>query len=123
MAKGTSKSAGRTPECPEAVGEYRRYGARAVARRTTGTGDPDQAAPLGRDDPHLRIHGPRTGLVERPLPGNGHGGCGRRLGETHRWKHRQGAPGRPHCTSPVYRADLQPMDLRALAGRAWSELD
>ena len=26
----------------------------------------------------------------------GHGGCGRRLGETHRWKHRQGAPGRPH---------------------------
>ena len=37
-----------------------------------------------------------TGLVERPLPGNGHAGCGRRLGETHRWKHRQGAPGRPH---------------------------
>jgi transposase len=34
--------------------------------------------------------------VERPLPGNGHGGCGGRLGETHRWKHRQGAPGRPH---------------------------
>jgi len=30
------------------------------------------------------------------LPGNGHGGCGGRLGETHRWKHRQGAPGRPH---------------------------
>ena len=25
-----------------------------------------------------------------------HGGCGRRLGETHRWKHRQGGPGRPH---------------------------
>ena len=39
---------------------------------------------------------PTAGLVERPLPGNGHGGCGRRLGETHRWKHRQGAPGRPH---------------------------
>jgi transposase len=36
------------------------------------------------------------GLVERPLPGNGHGGCGGRLGETHRRKHRQGAPGRPH---------------------------
>src|SRR6187401_2732548 len=101
MAKGTSKSAGRTLECPEAVGEYRRYGAGAVARRATGTGDPDQAAPLGRDDPHLRIHGPRKGLVERPLPGNGHGGCGRRLGETHRWKHRQGAPGRPHrSTAP-----------------------
>lgn len=28
--------------------------------------------------------------------GNGHGGCGRRLGETHQWKHRQGAPSRPH---------------------------
>ena len=48
-----------------------------------------------------------TGLVERPLPGNGHGGCGRRLGETHRWKHRQGAPGRPHrcrCGRPPGRA-------------------
>jgi len=30
------------------------------------------------------------------LPGNRHAGFGRRLGETHRWKHRQGAPGRPH---------------------------
>ncbi len=30
------------------------------------------------------------------MRGNAHGGCGRRLGETHRWKHRQGAPGRPH---------------------------
>ena len=30
------------------------------------------------------------------MPGNGHAGCGRRLGETHRWKHRKGAPGRPH---------------------------
>ena len=28
--------------------------------------------------------------------GNGHAGCGRRLGEIHRWKHRQGAPSRPH---------------------------
>ena len=37
-----------------------------------------------------------TGLVESPLPGNRHAGFGRRLGETHRWKHRQGAPGRPH---------------------------
>ncbi len=25
-----------------------------------------------------------------------HGGFGRRLGETHRWQHRQGAPSRPH---------------------------
>jgi transposase len=34
--------------------------------------------------------------VESPVPGNRHAGFGRRLGETHRWKHRQGAPGRPH---------------------------
>ena len=44
----------------------------------------------------MRIHTPMAGLVERPVLGNGHAGCGRRLGETHRWKHRQGAPGRPH---------------------------
>jgi hypothetical protein len=30
------------------------------------------------------------------VPGNGHAGFGRRPGETHRWQHRQGAPGRPH---------------------------
>jgi hypothetical protein len=36
------------------------------------------------------------GLVERPLRGDAHGGCGRRSGETHRQKRRQGAPGRPH---------------------------
>jgi transposase len=30
------------------------------------------------------------------VPGNRHAGFGRRLGETHRGKHRQGAPGRPH---------------------------
>jgi transposase len=44
----------------------------------------------------MTSHTTHTGLVERPLPGNGHGGCGRRLGETHRRKRRQGAPGRPH---------------------------
>jgi transposase len=48
----------------------------------------------------MTSHTTHTGLVERPLPGNGHGGCGRRLGETHRWKHRQGAPGRPHYYLP-----------------------
>ena len=30
------------------------------------------------------------------MRGDAHGGCGRRLGETHRRKRRQGAPGRPH---------------------------
>ncbi len=30
------------------------------------------------------------------MPGDGHAGFGRRLGETHRWQHRQGAPSRPH---------------------------
>ena len=44
----------------------------------------------------MRTTPAQTGLVERPLLGNGHGGCGRRPGETHRWKHRHGAPGRPH---------------------------
>ena len=57
----------------------------------------------------MRTTPAETGLVERPLPGNGHGGCGRRLGETHRWKHRQGAPGRPHA---------YPGMLLALAGTA-----
>ena len=43
-----------------------------------------------------KLHRCVTGLVERPVLGDGHAGCGRRLGETHRWRHRQGAPGRPH---------------------------
>ncbi|WP_370260938.1 TOPRIM nucleotidyl transferase/hydrolase domain-containing protein [Streptomyces sp. V4I8] len=30
------------------------------------------------------------------MPGDGHAGFGRRLGETHWWKHQQGAPSRPH---------------------------
>jgi transposase len=45
--------------------------------------------------------------VERPVLGNGHAGSrGRRLGETHRWKHRQGAPGRPH----FYLLEAQQLD-------------
>lgn len=36
------------------------------------------------------------GLVEHPLRGNAHDGCGRRLGETHRRKRRRAPPGRPH---------------------------
>ena len=69
-------------------GEHRRIGARAVSGGATGTGDSGQAGPSGR-------RRPTAGLVERPLPGNGHGGCGGGRGN-HRWKHRQGAPGRPH---------------------------
>ncbi|WP_456340896.1 group II intron reverse transcriptase/maturase [Streptomyces mirabilis] len=44
------------------------------------------------------------GLVERPVPGDGHAGCGRRSGETHWWQHQQGAPGRPHnlCADPAF---------------------
>jgi hypothetical protein len=30
------------------------------------------------------------------VPGNAHAGFGRRPGETHRWQHPQGAPGRLH---------------------------
>ena len=82
------------------VGEYRRIRSWCCCAPSDGYGRSRPSCTVGRDDPHLRIHGPRTGLVERPLPGNGHGGCGRRLGETHRWKHRQGAPGRPHGLRP-----------------------
>jgi hypothetical protein len=46
-----------------------------------------------RGQPQHEDHTTRNGLVERPLPGNGHGGCGRRLGETHRRKTPAGRPG------------------------------
>ena len=112
MAKGASKSAGRTLGCPEVVaGEHRRIGAHAVSGGATSTGDSGQAAPLGRPRP-------TAGLVERPLPGNGHGGCGRRLGETHRWKHRQGAPGRPHSCAPRRRSSSASQAWRGGAVRA-----
>jgi hypothetical protein len=39
---------------------------------------------------------PVTGPVESPVLCEGHAGFGRRLGETHRWKHQRGAPSRPH---------------------------
>jgi hypothetical protein len=70
---------------------------RRCAPHATDTGE--QRSQLRRRPRDEEPHDPLTGLVERPLPGNGHGGCGRRLGETHRWKHRQGAPGRPHGVS------------------------
>src|SRR5512135_1493022 len=62
-------------------------------------------------DEHRRAscYGKRARLVRRGAVGKGpgqlaprrrptlpHGGFGRRHGETHQWKHRQGAPGRPH---------------------------
>lgn len=46
MAKGASKSAADVPEDQEDVGEYRRVGDRAADGGTSGTEDPDQAAPL-----------------------------------------------------------------------------
>ena len=67
---------------------------RRCAPRATDTGE--QRSRLRGRPRHEEPHAPMTGLVESPLPGNGHAGFGRRLGETHRWKHRQGAPGRPH---------------------------
>src|SRR5258707_4994665 len=42
----------------------------------------------------------RTGLGERPVPGEGHAGCGKRYGETGRSKDRNRAPGRFHQGSP-----------------------
>lgn len=44
VAKGTSKSAGKTLECLEAAGEYRRIRARAISGGATSTGDPDQSS-------------------------------------------------------------------------------
>ena len=46
-----------------------------------------------RDEDHTQA---QTGLVERPVPGNGHAGCGKRPGETDRSKDRNRAPGRLH---------------------------
>jgi transposase len=60
------------------------------------------------------------GLVERPVPGNGHAGCGRRLGETHWWKHRKGAPSRPHfyCLEEVMEVWLlNAAHMKAVPGR------
>jgi len=57
MAKGASKPAAEGLEDREVIaGEHRRTGARHLRGGATGTGDPDQAAPL------------ETGLVERPVP-------------------------------------------------------
>lgn len=44
--------------------------------------------------------------MESPLPRDGHGGFGRRLGETHRRQRRQGAPGRPHYPTDAQAAEL-----------------
>ncbi|WP_276082661.1 transposase [Nonomuraea thailandensis] len=45
--QGASKSAVRMLECQEDAGEYRRAGAGLAQGRAPGTGDPDQAAPVG----------------------------------------------------------------------------
>ncbi len=48
-----------------------------------------------------------TKLVESPLLRNGHGGFGKRPGETCRWKDRQRAPGRLHGGKDHYAADRE----------------
>ena len=55
MAKWASKSAAETLECQESVDEHRRTGGCPVLGGTTGTRDPDQAAPWASDDPHRRF--------------------------------------------------------------------
>ena len=47
----------------------------------------------------MNRNGNPTRPAESPVPGNWHAGFGRRLGETHRSRHRQGAPSRPHTAS------------------------
>jgi hypothetical protein len=49
-----------------------------------------------------------TGLAESPVPGNGHAGFGRRLGETHQRKRWQGAPSRPHSAGTMTREETGP---------------
>jgi hypothetical protein len=41
-------------------------------------------------------------LVERPLRGDAHGGCGGRVGETGRAKSRNRAPARPNYPAKVW---------------------
>jgi hypothetical protein len=78
------------------VAVRRRYGA------VQPGADADYPLPLpGNRDSHPvgehdLTHRDLTGLVERPVPGDGHAGCGRRSGKTHWWQHEQGVPGRPH---------------------------
>lgn len=105
---------------PQAPPEHLEGSATARPRRrmvaSRGEGEPvrprsgaHQALPISRRHRYpftLAEHAmsattnPVTGPVESPVLCEGHAGFGRRLGETHRWKHRRGAPSRPHPTVP-----------------------
>ena len=62
----------------------------------------------------------KTGPAERPLRRESHGGCGRRSGETHRRKHRPGAPGRPHhAVLAKLGVPVTCSDIFGKAGSAW----
>ncbi|MFE5604178.1 hypothetical protein ACFQ8O_33920 [Streptomyces coelicoflavus] len=51
------------------------------------------------------------------MPGDGHGGFGRRPEETHRWQHRQGASGRPHFTVGAGDVPVKILDQLTPGGR------
>jgi hypothetical protein len=109
MAKGASKSVVEMLECREGVGEYRRTGGRHRGGTPLGTGDPGEATPPA----------PLTGLAESPVPGNRHAGFGRRLGETHRSKYRQGAPSRPHTFMLAAFGAAEPLAWLRTVSRRW----
>src|SRR5437879_1117167 len=71
MAKGDSETAAAGMECQEDDGEYRRAVADSRRGRGSGTGDPDQAAPMGYRRPRSSVRRPRQ---PRLRPGHPHGG-------------------------------------------------
>src|SRR6266511_441814 len=104
------------PPLPQTV-VARRRGSDAVRPRE-GTDDP---LPLpGRSDSlPMAQHGVRsttpTGLVERPLLGNGHDGCGGRSGETGWSQGWHRAPDRPYLLG--LKGTMSEAELHVLAGR------
>jgi group II intron reverse transcriptase/maturase len=78
-----------------------RHGRGAFVRSREGA---DHSLPLpGDEDPlsvaqHRLKNAVQPGLVERPLLGNGHGGCGGRPGETGWSQGQHRAPGRPYSS-------------------------
>jgi retron-type reverse transcriptase len=102
---------------PKPGGKKRRLGIAAVTDRVVQASLKLVLEPIFEADflpcsygfrPNRRTHDAVAEIRRRPLLGNGHGGCWRPLGETHRWKHRQGAPSRPHgatCGRATHRFD------------------
>src|SRR2546421_1949699 len=70
MAKGGSESAAEELECQEHAGEHLRAVARVGDGEGAGTGDPDEAAPVGRRGPATPVRRPVQPRGGSGLPGN-----------------------------------------------------